>query len=48
MCIICLVFIVQVKFEYIWILDFVIMKIGLNFNTFGVAMEPIHKIFDTN
>jgi hypothetical protein len=27
----------------IWVhLDFVIMKIGLDFNTFELAMEPIH------
>jgi hypothetical protein len=31
-----------VKFEYIWILDIVIMKIGLDFNLFGLSMELIH------
>jgi hypothetical protein len=48
MSIVCLIFIVQVKIEYILILDFVITKIRLNFNTFGLAMEPIHQNFDTN
>ncbi len=41
MCLVCLFCSVQVKSKYIGILDSTSMEIGLEFSTFGFAMEPI-------